>query len=178
MHVEGQLALTLQLLLLGRDRSVALGLETLGQQLLDTTSSRDILQAGLSLPNHSLAESAETQLDHSAVVQDLGSDIGLVNGLLQMGHQQHVTGHKETVVKGMVVDVAQHSTGALQRVGILVQIHAEIVDQAGGVGDGLGDALGEKRDGGILNSDNDNIGLKDSSKKRKVDDRKNNRLLV
>jgi len=160
MHVEGELTLTLKFLLLGRHGTIALGLESLGQQFLDTTSSRDILQTCVCLFDHSLTEGTKTQLDHRSVVQDLRGDVCLVNGFLQMGHQEHIACNKEPVVKSVMVDMVEHSPGALQRVGVLVQIHTEVVDQVGGVLDGRGNVLGQECCGGILDSNNDHIGLR------------------
>jgi len=74
-------------------------------------------------------------------------------------HQEHVTGDKEAIVKGVVVDVAEHGAGAEQRGTVLIQVDAKIVDQLGRVLAGLGNIGRQESSGGLLNSNDDNIGL-------------------
>lgn len=84
VHVEGQLSLLLKALLLGRDLAVSLHHDTLGEQLLLAAASANLLQGVLSVVDEALAESAETDLNKSSVVQDLALDVEAGNSLLQV----------------------------------------------------------------------------------------------
>ena len=121
-------------LLLGREGLEPLLMHTLGEQLLDALSSEDLLEGSLGLFDQAKAESAETELHDGAVVEDLGSDVGGVNGLLEMGHQEHVASGVVVVVERVVVDVAEHGAGSQEGVPRLVEEDAKRVDESGGVG--------------------------------------------
>lgn len=84
VHVEGQLALLLQALLLGRDLAVSLHHDALSEQLLLAAAAANLLQGVLSIVDEALAEGAETDLDESSVVEDLALDIEASDGLLQV----------------------------------------------------------------------------------------------
>lgn len=84
VHVEGQLALLLQALLLGRDLAVSLHHDALSEQLLLAAAAANLLQGVLSIVDEALAEGAETDLDESSVVEDLALDIKAGDGLLQV----------------------------------------------------------------------------------------------
>lgn len=84
VHVEGQLALLLQALLLGRDLVVSLHHDALSEQLLLAAAAANLLQGVLSIVDKALAEGAETDLDESSVVQDLALDVEASDGLLQV----------------------------------------------------------------------------------------------
>lgn len=133
MHVEGQLSLLLKALLLGRHLVVSLHHDTLGEQLLLTAAAADLLQSVLGIIDKTLAESAETNLDQSSVVQDLALDVKVGDVLLQMRHQHHVTGLVVLAVKGEEVNLAQHGSGTDNTVAVAEQVVAENIDEVASV---------------------------------------------
>lgn len=108
--MERKLTLTFGLLLLRRQHLVSLLVDTLSEKLLDTLSGEDVLEGELSLFDETAPESAQTQLNDSSVVKDLSSDVGRVNGLLQVRHQEHVSCGVELVMQGVVEDMGEHRT--------------------------------------------------------------------
>ena len=56
------------------------------------TTTTDLLKSGLGFVNKASSESAKTDLNKCPVEQDLAVNIECVDGLLQMGHQHHITG--------------------------------------------------------------------------------------
>ena len=60
---------------------------------------------GLTLGNVTISESSETDLNDSSVVEDLGGDIGLLNGFLHVGHEELISSLVISGVHGVVVDV-------------------------------------------------------------------------
>lgn len=129
MHVEGQLALLLQALLLGRDLAVSLHHDTLSEQLLLAAAAANLLQGVLSIVDEALAEGAETDLDESSVVQDLALDVEAGDSLLQVRHEHHVTSLVVVVVQGEEVDLGEQSSGTEDALAVGVKVGAEDVDQ-------------------------------------------------
>jgi hypothetical protein len=78
-----------------------------------------------------------------------------------MGHQEHVTGDKEAVVKGVVVNMAEHGTGTEEGGGVLVEEDAEVVNENRRVLVGPSNASRQESSGSILDSNNNNVGLAD-----------------
>jgi hypothetical protein len=165
--VERKLALTLETLLLGGNLLVALDLDALCQKLLQSSSSADLLHSSLGLEDQTSTESAKSDLNKGSVIQDLGADVGTVDSLLEMGHEKHVTSLVELVVKGVVVDVREHGTGAEDGSGIvLVEVGAEGVEElAGGSadhaagGDGGVELGGDGLPGALLTGGDNLLGL-------------------
>jgi hypothetical protein len=91
VHVEWQLSLSLQTLLFWSDLRVSLHHDTLGEKLLLSPTSADLLESVLRLVNETGTESAESDLDEGSVEEDLGANIEVGDCLLKMRHQEHVT---------------------------------------------------------------------------------------
>ena len=120
MHVERQLTLALGLLLLRGEDLIPLSVDTLREQLLDALGGEDVLQNRLRLLDETAAEGAQTKLDDGAVVENLCRDVGRVDRLLQVRHEQHVARGVEVIVEGVVVDMAEHGTSTEEGVAGLV----------------------------------------------------------
>ena len=84
MHVEGQLSLSLHLVLLRCQGRVALGLHTLRQELLHALRGEDLLQGGLTLANETESECTQADLDDRAVEQNLRANVRVSDRVLQM----------------------------------------------------------------------------------------------
>ena len=61
----------------------------------------------MSIFHLSHSESTETELHHCSVVDDLSSDISVVNRLLQVAHEHQIASLEPFVVKGKVVDIVK-----------------------------------------------------------------------
>lgn len=133
VHVERQLSLLLEALLLGRHLVISLHHDTLSKQLLLTAAAADLLQSVLSLVDKTLSEGTETNLDQSSVVEDLALDIEIGDVLLQMRHQHHITSLVVLAVEGEEVDLAQHSAGTDNTLAVAEKIVAENVDKVASV---------------------------------------------
>lgn len=123
VHVERQLPLLLRFLLLGTKLLVPLRVCALRQELLDALRVEDILQRGLRLADEAHPERTQPNLNDGAVVQDLGCDVRLVDGLLEVRHEQHVPGAVEVVMKSVMVDVHQHCSCFEDSTIRLVEMH-------------------------------------------------------
>lgn len=56
--------------------------ESLGQELLGTSTRLDVQQGIVGLLDVAMTEGTQAQLDHRAVVQDLGGQVRVMDGLL------------------------------------------------------------------------------------------------
>lgn len=133
MHVERQLSLLLEALLLGRHLVVSLHHDTLSEQLFLTATAANLLEGVLCLVNKTLAECAETNLDQSSVVENLALDVEVGDVLLKMRHQHHVTSLVVLAVESEEVDLAQHSSGTDNTLAVAEQVVAKNVDKVAGV---------------------------------------------
>ena len=70
-------------------------------------AAADFLKRILRLVDKVCPECAQTNLHKRAVEEDLGVDVEVGDGLLQMGHEKHVTSFVVLVVKSKVVDLAE-----------------------------------------------------------------------
>ena len=117
--MEGYLSSLLGLLLLGRLVAESASRNTLGQKLPDA-SSTDIGQTVVSFPDLSKSECRKAEDDHHTVEEDLSLDITRhANCLLNVRHEEKITRLVETIVVGMVEDMAEHGSG-LGPVGTIV----------------------------------------------------------
>jgi hypothetical protein len=133
VHVERQLSLLLEALLLGRHLVVSLHHDALGEQLLLAATAANLLEGVLSLVNETLAESTETNLDQSSVVKDLALDVKVGDVLLKMRHQHHVTSLVVLAVEGKEVNLTQHSSGTNNAVAVAEKVVAKNVDEVASV---------------------------------------------
>ena len=124
MHVEGELALSFGLLLFRGENLEPLLVNTLSEQLLDALSGEDFLEGTLGLLDQAAPKRAQTKLNDGAIVQDLGGNVGGVDRLLKMGHEQHVARGVEVIVESVVVNVAENRPGPEQGVSRLVEMDA------------------------------------------------------
>lgn len=133
VHMERKLTLTLCLLLFGSEDLVSL-VNALRQKLLHSLCREDVLQNLLRFLNQTDAECAKANLNDRAIVQYLSCDIGRVDRFLEMRHEEHVSCGMEVVVKGVMVDMAQHRTSAKKRIAGLVEVNAEGMNELFGGG--------------------------------------------
>ena len=61
-------------------------------------------------------------------------NIKSVDGLLQMGHEHHVTGFVVIVVKGKEVNLAEHSAGSNDAFAVDKEVMAQGIDKSIGIG--------------------------------------------
>ena len=130
VHVEGQLALTLKTLLLRRHGGVTLENDTLGQQLLLPSATADLRKCVLSLIDETSAESTQTDLNKRAVEEDLCADVKVGNALSKVRHEHQVTRAVVLVVKGEVVDLAQHRACFDDTITVHIEVVAEGLNEA------------------------------------------------
>jgi len=169
--VEGKLTLSFGAFLLGSEDRVSLSLNTLSEEFLDSLSGEDLLEGRLSFADETETESAETNLNDSSVVEDLGVDVCVTDGILKMRHEEHVAGGVVVVVKGVVVDVGKHGSGSEERVAGLVEVDADSANESDSrefAGGSAGLRLPDGRfvgDGGkrSLESLGDDVGLSSES---------------
>jgi hypothetical protein len=170
VHVEGQeTPLFDKLLLRGVVRE---SLDSLGQKLLGTLRGKDFEQGRLTLGHETLLERGQTDLDDDSVVQDLGRHIGVLDGSLEMAHQEHVTSLVVLAVGSVVVDVTEHGTGSDECRGVTVEVDGERVDEVVGAlrSREVGHSrcfTGQRRDGASLENLNNGRGL--SRQKRRTE---------
>jgi len=124
VHVEGKLALSFGLLLFRVENLEPLLVDALSEQLLDTLSGKDFLEGSLGLLDQATPKRAQAKLNDGAVVQDLGGNIGGVDRLLKVRHEQHVTRGVEVIVESVMVNVAEYRPGTEQGVSRLVEVNA------------------------------------------------------
>jgi hypothetical protein len=163
MHMEGELTLSFKLLLFSSNGlAISLHLDSLGKQFLWSTRTLNFLQTSVRFLDQSITERTQTKLHHHTVIQNLSGDIGLMNGLLQMRHEQHIASNMEPLVKGMVVNVAQHGSSAEDRNILLVQEGTKLVSEFGRIfssNNAGGDVGREQFLGGNFNLRNDLLRL-------------------
>lgn len=189
VHVEGELALALDLVLFGRKGRVPLCLDSLREELLDALGGENLLEGRLGLADEAEAEGAKADLDDGPVVEDLGSDVRAADCVLEMGHEEHVARRVVVVVEGVVVDVGEHRARAEEGVVGLVEVDAERANEGeggeGGVGGGGGAGLGgpdarrsgELGEGGLEGLDN-GVGLCERSVESRSDPERRTHLAV
>ena len=90
---------------------------------------------GLTLGNVTISESSETDLNDSSVVEDLGGDVGLLNGFLHVGHEELISSLVISGVHGVVVDVHEDRSCSKQRCFGRVDIRGESVYENSGRGE-------------------------------------------
>ena len=129
VHVEGELALLLEALLLGGDLAVTLDHDTLSEKLLLTATATDLLERVLGVVDETLAESAKADLDEGAVVENLGGDIEVGDSLLKMGGEHQVARLVVLIVQSQEVDLAKHGTSADDTLAVLEQVVGKDVDE-------------------------------------------------
>ena len=108
-------------------------LDSLSQELLGTLRRKDFEQGRLTFGKVTLLEGGKTDLNDDSVVQDLSGDIGVLNRVLEVAHQEHIPGLVVLAVERVVVDVAQHGSGSDEGRRITVQIDGERVDEVVGL---------------------------------------------
>lgn len=86
----------------------------------------------MTLPDVANSESAQANLNHGSIVENLKRDVGVVDAFLQMGHEYEIACLEPAVVQGVVIDVAQDGFSA-QTVGRVVRVDelAQTVDRLG-----------------------------------------------
>ena len=124
MHVEGELALSFGLLLFRGENLEPLLVNTLSEQLLDALSGENFLEGTLCLLDQAAPKRAQTKLNDGAIVQDLGGNVGGVDRLLKVRHEQHVARGVEVIVESVVVNMAENRPGPEQGVSRLVEMDA------------------------------------------------------
>lgn len=125
VHVEGQLALAFQTLLLGRDSGVTLHDDTLGKKLLLAAAATDLTKSVLGLVDEASAEGTETDLNKGAVEEDLGADVESGDVFSQMRHEHQITGLVVLVVQSKEVDLAEHGASAGNAIAVFEQVVAD-----------------------------------------------------
>jgi hypothetical protein len=96
--------------------------KSLSQQLLHFASHHQIDQATVRVLDVCVAECAQSQVRHGAVVEDLGGGVRVLDSLLQVRHQHQVTRLKPVVVQRVMVDVAQDGPRA-QTICVVFSVH-------------------------------------------------------
>lgn len=133
VHVERQLALLLEALLLWRNLVVTLNHDPLCQQLLLASRAADLLESVLCLVDKSGAESAETNLDKGSVEENLGVDVEVADAFLQVRHEHHVASLVVVVVQCQEVNLAQHGASTENALAVEEKVVAEGIDEGGWV---------------------------------------------
>lgn len=159
VHVEGERPKLVGPLLLGRDLGELLRREALGEELLRSLRREDVEEDRSALGDETHPERGESQLDNSPVVEDLGALVRVLDRSLEVRHEEHVASLVVSAVEGVVVDVGEHSARANERVGRLVKVDAERVNERGGGGSGGGDRRLDRSGEGLLKVENDGVGL-------------------
>lgn len=134
VHVEGEGSQLVGPLLLRGDLRVLLRGETLGEELLGSLGGEHVEKNRSALCDETHSESSESKLDNGSVVEDLSALVGVLDGALQMRHEEHVTRLVVSAVKGVVVDMGEHRSGSDEGVSRLVEVDTERVDKKGRVG--------------------------------------------
>lgn len=86
---------------------IALNHDTLSQELLGTVANLNIQKSRVTLLDVTDAESAQTNLNHGSVVQDLERDVRVVDALLQVRHEDEIARLEPAVVQRVMVNMAQ-----------------------------------------------------------------------
>ena len=134
VEVERKLSLAFETFLLGRDLRVALHLQTLCEKLLLPVAAADLLERSLGLVDKTGAESAETNLYERAVEENLGVDVEVADGLLQVRHEPHVASLVVLVVQSQEVNLAKHCPRADDTLAVPEEVCAECLNEGGCVG--------------------------------------------
>ena len=71
-------------------------------------------------------------MNDRSIVEDLRSDIRSTDRILQMGHEEHISGGVVIVVEGVVVDVGEHRSSSEEGSVGLVEMDAESSDEGEG----------------------------------------------
>jgi hypothetical protein len=111
---------------------LVVSLNLLTQELSVSLCGDHIGQDGLALGNVTTSESGETNLNNSSVIQDLGGNIGLLNGFLHMRHEELISGLVVSSVHGVVVDVHEDRSCSEERCFGGVDVGGESVNEDGG----------------------------------------------
>mmetsp|Transcript_19365 Transcript_19365/g.42855 ORF Transcript_19365/g.42855 Transcript_19365/m.42855 type:complete len:305 (+) Transcript_19365:1041-1955(+) len=125
MHVIRQLATPLGLLLLIRALAAA---QTLGKQLACPVLGADLHQAGVGLVQAPPTESAEAELDHDSVVQDLRQNVQLQRLVVNVTNHHEVAGLEIPAVKRVVVHLAEDGPSPLLHVSLVVHHGGQLND--------------------------------------------------
>jgi hypothetical protein len=168
VHVEGQQPSLLDELLLRRELG-PVSLDRLGKELLLSLGREHLGQDRLALADVSPAERGETELHDSPVVQDLSGDVGVLDRVLHVRHEEQIPGLVVPPVHGVVEDVDEDGTGAQQRRFRAVDVDAKEVDEGGWFpGDterrDLGCKAVDALRSGLFKVLDDDIGLKGSAR--------------
>lgn len=75
------------------------------------------------------AESGEAELHHGAVVQDLSGDVGVLDRVLQVRHEEKIAGLVVARMHGVIEDVGEDSAGAEEGSVRPVDEDAELMDK-------------------------------------------------
>lgn len=143
---------------------LVVSLNLLTQEFTVSLCRDHVGQDGLALGNVATSESGETNLNNSSVVQDLGGDIGLLDGFLHVRHEELISGLVVSSVHGVVVDVHEDCSRSEQRCFGRVDVGGESVNKDGG----RSDIAADGGDGGLeastsglcrlLKEPNENVG--------------------
>src|SRR4051812_38647020 len=99
---------------------VSLAGDSLSQQFFQSVGGVELSQGRMRLFDEVAAERTETHLSHRTVEEDLSRDICVRDAFLQVAHQHQVSGFVETVMEGMVIDLAQHGSSFESFVSVFV----------------------------------------------------------
>lgn len=130
--MEGQQSSFLDQLLLGRQLSVV-SLNRLSQELFLSGSREHLREDRLTLVDVTSSESCKTELHDGSVVEDLSSDIGLGDGVLQMRHEEQISSLVVSTVSGLVEDVGKDGSSSQERRVRVVNVDTEQVNKSGSV---------------------------------------------
>ena len=166
MHVEGEGSKLVGSFLLGGDLGELLRRETLSEEFFGSLGGEHVEEDGSAFGDESHSEGGETELDDGSVVEDLGSLVGVLDGSLEVRHEEHVSSVVVSSVESVVVDVGEHGSSSDERVGGSVEVDAEGVDESGRGSSGGSDGGGDG--GGLLEVEDDGVGLEEAATERKV----------
>lgn len=105
----------------------------LREQLFHLARGHNVLQTALCFLDQASFKGTETNLHRRAVVQDLCSNVGVTNGLLQMRHEKQVARTVIVAMQRNVVDVAEHCSRTQSVRPVAVNVRAKPLNQRGGV---------------------------------------------
>lgn len=151
--------------LLFRRKLDIVSLDGLGEQFLLSLCREHLGEDRLALGDVAISESGQTELHDRSVVQDLSGDVGLSDSVLQMRHEEKVSGLVVVASGGVVENVSEDGSSSEQRGVRVVDVHGEQVDKTGSVsrlvegGDFARHALDILGDG-ALESVDDDVGLR------------------
>lgn len=168
VHVERQQPSLLDELLLRRELG-PVSLDRLGKELLLSLGREHLGQDCLALADVSTAERREAELHDSPVVQDLSGDVGVLDRVLHVRHEEQIPGLVVPPVHGVVEDVDEDGAGAQQRRFRAVDVDAKEVDEGGWFpGDterrDLGCEAVDALRGGLFKVFDDDVGLAGSAR--------------